>query len=369
MKRVLLISNYVFHYRIKIYNYFYRRFGEMGWEFYVLSDSYQDVNYAIEFVKHQEAFSIKKYIKKINEIKPDVIITFLHLKDILIFPLTYYCKYKKIPIIYWNHGINLRQPDNVIKNMIFRYVHDISDAIILYTPNEIKYISKKNRGKTFIAYNTLFFQDIDKRKLADRKTIKAKYHIKEDKLVLYISRIQEYKKLDILLEILKDLNDVGLVVVGAGITSEQLNSIQDNRNFYYLGEKYDSEVHEIFSIGDIYSTPGHIGLGLNEAFFWGKPVVVLDGKHAPEIYYLKHGKNGFIAKDKVDLKKKIIYLLTHDELYESFSKNALATIETEAGIERMFNGFKDAIAYVSDSRSFKNRPSSGLSTNYNDSLD
>ncbi len=39
---------------------------------------------------------------------------------------------------------------------------------------------------------------------------------------------------------------------------------------------------------------------MNEAAFWGLPVVLLDGFHAPEIYYMKSGINGYLAKDEND---------------------------------------------------------------------
>ena len=41
MKKILLISNYVFHYRITIYNHFYDEFKKLGYEFHVLSNQYQ----------------------------------------------------------------------------------------------------------------------------------------------------------------------------------------------------------------------------------------------------------------------------------------------------------------------------------------
>lgn len=345
MKKVLLISNFVFHYRIKIYNYFYNEFEKLGYELHVLSNEYQDVDYDINFKKHKREFSITGYKRKIDEINPDIVINFMHLKDKLIIPLTYYCKFKKIPMIYWNHGINLRDPDNRIKNCIFRFVHNISDAIILYTPNELKYIKAKNRKKTFIAYNTLNFKDVNKNTVEDPNIIKQKYEIKQKKVVMYISRILPYKQLDILLEQLKGIEDVGLVIVGEGINEYQQNIIDQYDNIYYLGPKYGKDVWEIFNMGDIYSTPGHIGLGLNEAFYWGKPVVVLDRKHAPEIYYLDNGVNGYIAKDEVQLKELILNLLKDEIQYKKMSDNCKLTYERKCDISNMFNGFMEAINY------------------------
>lgn len=345
MKKILLISNYVFHYRIKIYNYFAKEFKKIGYEFHVLSNEYQNIDYDIEFKKYKEDFSVNGYIKKINEINPDIVINFLHLKDKLIIPLTYYCKLRKIPMIYWNHGINLRDPENRIKNLVFRFVHNISSAIILYTPDQLKYIKNKNKNKTFIAYNTLSFKDIDKSKVITPNQVKNKYGIKEEKVILYVSRVLPYKRLDVLLDIFKGVSNIGVVVVGAGISDDQICKINQYSNLYYLGPKYGHEVWEIFNMGDLYSTPGHIGLGLNEAFYWEKPVVILNGNHAPEIYYLENGKNGFIVNDELELKEKIIKLLTDKELYDSFSQSCRKTYIEKCDISNMFNGFVEAVNY------------------------
>lgn len=345
MKKILLISNFVFHYRIKIYNYFSEEFRKLGYEFHVLSNEYQKIDYDIKFIKHEKRFGIKNYIDEINNINPDLVINFLHLKDKLIFPLTYYCKLKRIPMIYWNHGINLKDPNNQIKNSIFHLVHNISNAIILYTPNELKYIKNKNHNKTFIAYNTLNFEDIEKDNVLKAGKVKEKYGIKESKIILYISRVLEYKKLDILLDNFTGENDIGVVIVGDGINENQMEKVDENDNFYYLGPKYGKDVWEIFNMGDIYSTPGHIGLGLNEAFYWGKPVVVLKGNHAPEIYYLEDGVNGYITKNENDLKEKILNLLHDKKQYETFAVNCKQTYAKKCDISNMFNGFVEAIDY------------------------
>ncbi len=345
MTKILLISNKVLHYRSRIYNTFFDKFKELGYEFHVLSNEYPKVNFTIRYIKHELPFSISGYIKAINEIKPDVCINFLHLKDKLIIPLTFYCRMKSLPMIYWNHGINLHTPNAKLKNSIFHFVHTISSAIILYTPNEKKYLSKKNQKKTFIANNTLDFSDVDVKELRNRQKVKEAYGIKEEKVLMYISRILPYKGLDILLELFRDTPSVGLVVVGGGITKQQLSIINETPNYYYLGEKYGKDVDEIYQAGDLFSTPGHIGLALNQAMFWGKPVVVLKGVHAPEIIYMKNGYNGFILETKEELKAKVIELFSDDKLLKEMSANARHTYEKEMSIDNMFKGFIGAIHY------------------------
>lgn len=346
MKKILLISNRVMHYRSRIYNKFFDMFKELGYEFHVASNDFQKVDFPIRYIRHDAPFSTRNYTRLIAEIKPDVCINFLHLKDKIIIPLTFYCRWKKIPMIYWNHGINIKTPDAKLKNSIFHFIHTISSAIILYSPAQLKYLSKRNQKKTFIAKNTLDFSDVDRKALRSPEEVKAAYGIKEKHVILYISRILPYKGLDILLEQFKDCTDTALVVVGGGISEQQQAIIDSNPHYYYLGEKYGKDVDEIYQIGDVFSTPGHIGLALNQAMFWGIPVVVLNRIHAPEIIYLKNGENGFIVDSEAELKAKILDICESRELHDRLSAAARHTYETEMQIENMFQGFIDAIRFV-----------------------
>ena len=349
MKKILLISNKVMHYRIRIYNAFFDMWKQMGYEFHVVSNEYQTVDIDISFIKHELPFGSRRYVRFIKSLKPDIVINFLHLKDKMIIPLTLYCRMHGIPMIYWNHGINIKDPDNKVKNLIFHFIHDISSAIILYSPAQKKYIPHRDLKKTFIAYNTLSFSSSDefRKIMTTKEEIKSKYGIKEQKILLYISRILPYKGLDLLLENFRNIDNLALVVVGGGISDSQQNMIDETPNYYYLGEKYGNDVDEIYSIGDMFSTPGHIGLAVNQAFYWGIPIFVLNRIHAPEICYLHNGVNGFMFDTMEKLREKVISLAQDNRALEILSQNARKTYEEEMSISNMFEGFVNAISYVS----------------------
>ncbi|MCD7789577.1 MAG: glycosyltransferase family 4 protein [Bacteroides thetaiotaomicron] len=350
MDKILLVSNEVLHYREKVYNYFFERFKEDDLIFQVLSDSFQDVNYQLEFEHYTLPFSIKGYIQKIKEINPQYVILFLHLKDKVMLPIIWYCNLHHIPVIYWNHGINIRTPNDKKKNAIFHYIHNRCDALITYTPDMRQYFTEKNQKKLFVAYNTLNFTDIDKDAVPDKETTKKKYGINEDKVILYISRMMLYKRVDLLMESFADLDDIAVVMVGPGFSEKQQKMVDEHRNLYYLGEKYGSDVDEIYKMGDIFSTPGHIGLAMNEALFWGLPVILLQGRHAPEIYYMKDGETGYLAKDEDDFKQYMIELLHDDKRLKEMSNACLEVYDKEVSIDRMYQGFVNAIKYCEEKR-------------------
>lgn len=350
MKKLLLISNYVFHYRINNYNYFYNRFKETGIEFSVLANSAQQVDFTVEVPITVMKFRLFKYIRYIREKKPDCIILFLHLKDLIIIPLIYYCRLKNIPVVYWNFGIDLGDPDNRFKNFLYRHIHKMVHAILLYSPNEYRYIKPKYHGKTFVANNTINMTDHENLNIQGN-VLREVFKVKEKHIVLFVGRIIASKRVDVLLRCFRNNPDIAVVIAGKGITPQMLEIINEQPNYYYIGEvKYDKiEISKIYHGADIVCIPGNVGLAIIEAFFWGKPLVTLKsikGLNSPEIFYLKDGENGYIADDEKEMEEKIVHLLDNPELYQQFSKKARDIVMTEGHISKMFSGFNEVFNYA-----------------------
>jgi glycosyltransferase involved in cell wall biosynthesis len=127
------------------------------------------------------------------------------------------------------------------------------------------------------------------------------------------------------------------------------------RNTVYLGEVHDPEnlqISRIFKMADICSIPGHVGLGLNQALFFGLPVVTEEGRQPPEICYLKPGRNGFIVPedDLVALRERILYLADNDDIRAQFSANARNDVLEHASVEGMCEGFLKCVEYLNTKR-------------------
>jgi glycosyltransferase involved in cell wall biosynthesis len=351
MKNIILITNKIFHYRIPIYNYFSEQFLNKDYIFTVITNEIQkDNTNKILFDLKIKKFNFFTYKKLINKTNPICVIVFLNLSHYITWTLIHWLRLKKIPVIYWGHSINLQDPKNLVKNIFFNYIHTISNSIILYSKNELKYISKSNRKKVFIANNTLnfnYFPNI----ISGKNTLKKKYNIPFEKIVLFVGRIAPRKRLEDLLIIFNKLKETeyGLIVIGPGLNNKYKKMIDASKNIIYFNEIYDkNKINEFFKLSDIFSIPGTNGLGLVQAFYWGLPAVTENVRHSPEIIYLKDGINGFIV-DKGDteaLKDKIFFLLSNDDIYKRFSYNARKIIKKEASIERMFSGMLDSIKYV-----------------------
>jgi glycosyltransferase involved in cell wall biosynthesis len=355
IKRVLLISNRVMHYRVSVYNYFWRHFRERGWEFSVLTNELQHSNQNTpQFELTECPFDFHKYRNEIRRIKPDAVILFLHLRDKIQWPLIHWLKLSKIPVAIWTKARNLDNLNAPFRNLLYDYLHTISDGLILYTASLDRFIPERMRNKVFVANNTVNFEDYPEI-CESREEIKRQLGVPFKKVVLFAGRIGEEgnrKKVDHLIDIFRELDrtDAGLVIVGSGLTDE-LSAGINRSNTIYLGEVHDPEsrqISRIFKMADICSIPGHVGLGINQAFYWGLPMITEQGKQPPEIEYLRNGENGFIVpeNDREALRDKLLYLLDHDEERERMSINARQDILQNASIQSMFEGFLSCVKYI-----------------------
>jgi len=355
-KTVLLISNRLMHYRVSVYNYFWRRFQEHGWDFVVLSNELQRQNQnRCQFELIELPFEFFRYRAEIRRINPDAVILFLHLKDRILWPLIHWLKFSGIPVAFWTKTRNLDDPDNRFRNAFFDYLHVISDGLILYTSSLTRFISERHLGKVFVANNTINFEDFPQIR-ESKDEIKRDLAIPFQKVVLFAGRIgeeQNRKKVDHLIDIFRELDrsDVGLIIVGSGL-SEELRERMNPANTRYFGEVHDPEnrqISRIFKMADVCSIPGHVGLGLNQAFFWGLPMVTECGNQPPEIEYLRDGENGFMVPedDRRALRDRLLLLIDNDEERQRMSENARRDIFTHASIEGMFDGFLSCVRFLS----------------------
>lgn len=354
-RRVLLISNRVMHYRVSVYNYFSQRFRAHGCEFVVLTNEVQRQNQRKpEFELIERPFDFFRYRAEIRRINPDAVIIFLHLTDAILWPLIHWLKVARIPVALWTKGRNLNDPDNPFRNAAFDYLHTISDALVLYASSLIRFIPERCRGKVFVANNTINFEEFPSI-TETKEEIKREFGIPFEKVVLFTGRIgeeQNRKKVDHLIDMFREFQrtDVGLVIVGSGLTSE-LWARMNPANTRYLGEVHDPEnkqISRIFKMADVCSIPGHVGLGLNQAFFWGLPMVTELGDQPPEIEYLRDGENGFIVAedDRRALRDRLLLLIENDQERRRMSGNARRDILTHASIEGMFGGFHSCVRYL-----------------------
>jgi glycosyltransferase involved in cell wall biosynthesis len=338
------------HYRVAVYNYLHRRFAQSGVELVVRASSLQPENEnRIDFDLAEIPFKFSLYRDEINRLKPQAVILFLHIKDPITLPLVHWLRLKGIPSIYWTHGGNLSDPGNRLSAMMHRYMHQVCNRVLLYSEDQMGLVRRGLHHKVFVANNTLNFEEFPEI-TGSPEEIKQDLGIPFKKVVLAVGRMEiggGRKKIDRLVDIFGTMEGTehGLVVVGSGV-SQEIRARMNPENTIFMGPVHDPEtINRVFFASDVFCLPGFMGLGLNQAFHWGLPVVTEAGVHPPEFGYLEDGVNGYVVpeNDVEALKGRLVSLLENDETRKRMSENAKQVSREEASMERMFSGFDKCV--------------------------
>ena len=351
MIRVLLINqDKIPHYRIPVYSYLTRYLERYGFELIVASAGIQSGNpHLIEFQYAKITLSVINLLRFISRQRIDIIIFWVNLKHLYLFPTCFILKMilgRKI--IYWGHGRDLLDNEARIKNLAYALQHAMCDAIILYAEHLKRYVLNRFHKKTFVANNTLCirYKGVTSREI--RESVLAEYGIHTKKNIICVGRMQKRKRIEHLVEALAYMKraDVGLILVGPD-SDEVLNKIEGN-NIYKLGPIYGDKKFDLLSSADVYCLPGALGLSIVDAFYCGLPIVTEDGDVSPEIMYLKDGVNGFIVPqgDIHQLASKLQLLFDDDSIREQFSIEAIKEINTNGHINKMCQGFRYALMFI-----------------------
>lgn len=295
--------------------------------------------------------SLIMYLKLIRELldwKYDIIIT--STSWYICFPIAKVTGKKFILLTeYWYWSSN--NLSSKLLNLITRFVARNSDAIIA------------TGAKSHEAYldfgieNTKIFKciqcSIDYSNLPT-KNLRDELGLKEEKVILYLSRIVQRKGLDYLIRafaMLEKETNVALLIVGDGPFRKECENLAKElkvKNAYFVG--YVKDQPSYFKNCDIFVLPAirePWGLVINEAMAFGKPIVTSDGVGAAYNLVIDE-YNGYVVKTKnvQDLYKALYKIISNPELASIMGQNSRKMFEDKNDIERMFQAFENAINHV-----------------------
>lgn len=169
-----------------------------------------------------------------------------------------------------------------------------------------------------------------------------------EKILIHTSNFRKVKRTEDVIKIYAKVAKsipVKLMMVGDGpernLAEELCREMDLCDNVYFLGNQ--NAVEELYSIGDLFLIPSEsesFGLAALEAMACGVPVISSNTGGLPEV--IKNGETGFIC-DLGDIDKmaeKSLYLLTNDDIWQQFSKNARLLAESYT-IERILHQYED----------------------------
>jgi glycosyltransferase involved in cell wall biosynthesis len=225
-------------------------------------------------------------------------------------------------IYMWSHG--LYGNESYIKKHIRLNFLKLADVIFLYENRAKKLLVKNGFDERTldVVYNSLDFDTHQKHynQLKKEDSTYFKKLFKDESLptIIFIGRITEKKKIDILIGAINKLNQTkasyNLLIVGEGENLEFYKASSQKciesgwLNFY--GKSYNTEeTGQLIYNSDLCVSPGNIGLTAVHCLSYGTPVASHSNykNQMPEVETIIDGENGFLFEenDHVDLANKI----------------------------------------------------------------
>jgi glycosyltransferase involved in cell wall biosynthesis len=154
------------------------------------------------------------------------------------------------------------------------------------------------------AVDNEFFQTQADYHRVSRQTIRGENGWTQRYLLLYVGRLVEVKRVDVLIEALRQLStkrsDIGLVIVGDGPERERLEKLaQGMPHVYFAGFQDQSDLPKYYGVADLFVLPSECepwGLVVNEAMASGLPVIATRKVGAAHDLIIE-GENGYLIPE------------------------------------------------------------------------
>lgn len=177
-----------------------------------------------------------------------------------------------------------------------------------------------------------------------------------DKVILYVGRLELHKGVQLLLEafyrVTEVIQNVSVLLVGGGSEEAKLKEYCKQRNLSdkvkFAGYKQPKELPKYYAAADLLVFPtlwDPYGLIVNEALASGLPVICSPFAGAAEL--IQEGKNGYVLdpRDTEKMATLLSNILTDEDLLQLLKQGALASIENFT-IEKSAEQFLKAIEFV-----------------------
>lgn len=288
----------------------------------------------------------REVAKAVSQIKPDLI----HLQDptSISTALLKVAKKKRIPVIITNHFSleyvlsyvrYLRMIHGPLRKILKNYlVKFYNQCDFVFCPTEtvkkdlvswgvktpIKAISNGVDLERFYSYSS-------------PETLRLKFHLPPNPLVLYVGRIDKDKGLDVLIEampLVRKEVDAHFVLAGSGDELPRLEKKVVNLGLKgvvtFLGwiEHSREELPQIYQLASLFAIPSTIetqSIVTLEALASGLPVVAARAGALPEL--VKDGENGFLfSNGPADMAKQIIRILKNKQIAKEMGQKSLQIV-------------------------------------------
>ena len=370
MKKILFITNIPVPYRIDFYNELGKRVDlTVVFEAKGASDQGIKFNYNLENIKNFKAVFLKD--GDICEKKIDIRIFKYLLSEYDEVVLTSYSYYTEMaylilrklfgkPYYLSSDGGIIKHDENVLKKSWKKFL--ISGAKGYFSPSKVAdeyleyYGAKKSRihRYPFTSYGestqiqTLICE-------SEKRKIKDKLGILEQRLVLGVGQFIYRKGWDILLEAMKNVpGDTALCIIGGKATDEYKKIVKENslKHIYFEEFMNNELLVEYYKAADIFVLPTREdiwGLVINEAMNFGLPIITTTSCVAG-LELVQNNVNGYLIENinstnaYIELSKKIVKLINNRTIRENMARasfNKIKGYSIEKMAECYYNSVRD----------------------------
>ncbi len=194
-----------------------------------------------------------------------------------------------------------------------------------------------NKKKIYVyPFTSLSDQDIllNPVSFEEKKNLKNKLGINEDKMVLSVGQFIYRKGFDVLLKACQTFDKtIGIYIIG-GTNNEEYIALCDKYNLsnvHFINYMDKSKLQEYYKAADLFVLPTREdiwGLVINEAMSCGLPIITTDKCIAGQ-ELISNGLNGYIVPvENVDeLKQKMLLILNDKFLQKNMSERSIKTIK------------------------------------------
>lgn len=217
------------------------------------------------------------------------------------------CKLRFKKIWFWGHGVYGNE--GYIKKTIRLFFLSLADKNLVYEKRAKNLLMENgfDPSKIEVVYNSL---DYSTQKKYFNKYINFPIDVKifnnKYPIILYFGRLTFNKKINLLLESVKSIQEnipVNLLIIGEGEAKNSLEKQSRNlslKHTIFYGSLYDEEeIAKMFLISKICVSPGNVGLNAIHSISYGTPIVTHNNfnNQMPEVESIKEGKSGYFFKE------------------------------------------------------------------------
>jgi len=273
--------------------------------------------------------------------------------------IIFYARLTGRKVFGWTHGAK-DYPKNWRRRWLMQAFYRPLSGILMYNRYNCQYMEalgcKKER--LFVIHNSLdsAVQTKIYQSLAP-SDIYQKHFGNSNPTLIYIGRIQRVKKVDMILEAMKLLEQQGklvnLVVVGANVDDDsfekRIEELKLSDRVWMYGPCFDEQTNsELIYNAAACVSPGNIGLTCIHVLSYGTPVITNDNFNTqmPEFEAVVEGKTGsFFRENNVeDLADKIAYWTSITEQQRDECRSvARQTIEQEWSVDYQIDLLKKVL--------------------------